>query len=231
MFKCEELFNVVQCLQTSRSTPMERQTPSTRRQILDLLKKRGGMTAKDLGEALGITSMAVRRHLSALERDDLISATTVRRPMGRPTYVYSLTDLADDLFPKNYPQLMIGLLEDIKALDGEEKIDALFERREERLYAAYAPRMEGKDLITRVQEVTRIFDENGNLSECEPGDRNCDCYRLTWHNCAIHKISERFPQACAHEESLLSRLLGADVTRTDHQAKGDPCCGYQIKAR
>src|SRR5512137_838616 len=123
---------------------MERQTPSTRRQILDLLKKRGGMTAKDLGEALGITSMAVRRHLSALERDDLISAATVRRPMGRPTYVYSLTALADDLFPKNYPQLMIGLLEDIKALDGEEKIDQLFLRREERLYAAYAPRMEGK---------------------------------------------------------------------------------------
>jgi predicted ArsR family transcriptional regulator len=208
---------------------MERQTPSTRRQILDLLKKRGGMTAKDLGDSLGITSMAVRRHLSALERDDLITAATVRRPMGRPTYVYSLTTLADDLFPKNYPQLMIGLLEDIKAIDGETKIDQLFQRREERLYAAFAPRMEGKDLTARVQEVTRIFDENGNLSECQ-GVAN-GCFRLTWHNCAIYKISQRFPQACAHEERLLSRLLDADVSRTDHQAKGDTCCGYQIKSR
>jgi predicted ArsR family transcriptional regulator len=208
---------------------MERQTSSTRRQILDLLKKRGGMTAKDLGEALGITSMAVRRHLSALERDDLIAAATVRRPMGRPTYVYSLTALADDLFPKNYPQLMIGLLEDIKALDGEEKIDQLFLRREERLYAAYAPRMEGKTLEERVVEVAHIFDEAGNLSECSPC--TAGCFRLTWHNCAIHKISERFPQACNHEESLLKRLLDADVIRTEHQAKGDPQCAYQIKPR
>jgi predicted ArsR family transcriptional regulator len=208
---------------------MERQTPSTRRQILDLLKKRGGMTAKDLGESLGITSMAVRRHLSALERDDLIAAATVRRPMGRPTYVYSLTALADDLFPKNYPQLMISLLEDLKSLDGEEKIDQLFRRREERLYAAYAPRMEGKDLALRVQEVARIFDENGSLSES--GQAVNGCFRLTWHNCAIHKISERFPQPCAHEESLLRRLLEADVTRTEHQAKGDRYCCYVIKPR
>jgi predicted ArsR family transcriptional regulator len=207
---------------------MERQTPTTRRQILDLLKKRGGMTAKDLGEALGITSMAVRRHLAALERDDLITATTVRRPMGRPTYVYSLTPLADDLFPKNYPQLTIGLLEDIKALDGEEKIDQLFARREERLYAAYAPRMEGKNLEQRVAEVTRIFDENGNVTESMQTD---GAYRLTWHNCAIAKISQRFPQACAHEEKLLERLLDAEVERTEHAAKGDPCCGYIVRPR
>lgn len=207
---------------------MERQTPSTRRQILDLLKKRGGMTAKDLGEALGITSMAVRRHLSALERDDLISATTVRRPMGRPTYVYSLTPLADDLFPKNYPQLMIGLLDDIRALDGDEKIDLLFQRREDRLANAYTPRMEGRDLEGRISEVARIFDENGNLSEWEHID---GAYRLTWHNCAIYRISQRCSQACLHEESLLRRLLDADVTRTDHAAKGDSCCSYVVRPR
>lgn len=207
---------------------MERQTPTTRRQILDLLKKRGGMTAKDLGEALGITSMAVRRHLSALERDDLISAATVRRPMGRPTYVYSLTVLADDLFPKNYPQLAIGLLEDIKTLDGEDKIDRLFKHREDRLYTAYAPRMDGKQFSERVQEMARIFDENGNLAECKQAN---GAYQLTWHNCATFKVSQRFPQACNHEETLLSRLLDADVSRIEHQAKGDSCCCYVIKQR
>jgi predicted ArsR family transcriptional regulator len=208
---------------------MERQTPSTRRQILDLLKRRGGMTAKELGEALGITSMAVRRHLSALERDDLIAATTVRRPMGRPTYVYALTPSADDLFPKNYPQMLLSVLEDIKALDGEEKIDRLFQRREDRMYDACAPRMEGKDLEARAYEVARIFEEDGHLTDCERGQPGC--FRLTWHNCDIHKISERFPQACDHEEKLLKRLLDADVVRVQHQAKGDPCCAYRIKAR
>ena len=207
---------------------MERQTPTTRRQILDLLKKRGGMTAKDLGEALGITSMAVRRHLSALERDDLIAAATVRRPMGRPTYVYSLTPLADDLFPKNYPQLMIGLLDDIKAIDGDEKIDQLFQRREDRLAAAYTPQIEGKDLETKVAEVARIFDENGNVTEWQRED---GAFRLTWHNCAIYKISQRFPQACTHEENLIKRLLDAEVVRAGHQTKGDCFCSFIVRPR
>jgi predicted ArsR family transcriptional regulator len=184
------------------------------------------MTAKDLGEALGITSMAVRRHLSALERDDLITATTVRRPMGRPTFVYSLTALADDLFPKNYPQLTIGLLDDIRTLDGDEKLDVLFQRREERLASAYAPRLEGKGLEERVAEIARIFDENGNLTEWEKVDGG---YKLTWHNCAIYKISQRFSQACNHEEKLLRRLLDADVLRVNHAAKGDTCCAYVIR--
>jgi len=207
---------------------MERQSSSTRRQILELLKKRGGMTAKDLGKALGITSMAVRRHLAALERDDLITATTVRRPMGRPTYVYSLTALADDLFPKGYPQLIIGLLEDIRTLDGDEKVDQLFQRREDRLVAAYAPRMEGKNLQERVEEIARIFDENGSLSEYQQEDGS---YRLTWHNCAIYKISQRFPHACNHEQNMLRRLLDAEVTRVQHQAKGDLCCSYIVRPR
>ena len=206
---------------------MERQTPSTRRQILDLLKKRGGMTAKDLGDALGITSMAVRRHLAALERDDLIGAATVRRPMGRPTYVYSLTPLADDLFPKNYPQLTIGLLDDIRALDGEEKIDLLFKRREDRLASAYSPRMEGKDLEGRVMEMAHIMDENGYLGETSRLDGS---FRLIWHNCAIYKIAQRCPEACTHEANLLTRLLDAEVTREGHSVKGDPYCSFIVRA-
>lgn len=207
---------------------MERQTPSTRRQILDLLKKRGGMTAKELGDALGITSMAVRRHLAALERDDLIGAATVRRPMGRPTYVYSLTPLAEDLFPKNYPQLAIGLIDDIRALDGDAKVDLLFQRREDRMVAAYTPRMEGKSFAGRVAELARIMDENGYLGESTPVD---GAYRVTWHNCAIHRIAQRCPQACAHELSMITRLLDADVDRDSLCVKGDFSCSYVVRPR
>ncbi len=207
---------------------MDMQAPSTRRQILDLLKKRGGMTAKELGDALGITSMAVRRHLAALERDDLIAAATVRRPMGRPSFVYSLTALADDLFPKNYPQLAISVLDDIRALDGDAKIDLLFKRREDRLFAAYSPDMEGKDLEGRVIELTRIMDENGYLSDYTRLDGS---FRLTWHNCAIYKIAQHCPEACEHHLSLVSRLLNAEVVREAHSVKGDPSCSCVVRPR
>ena len=59
----------------------------TRRQVLTTLKKSDGLTADQLSVLLGITSMAVRKHLSALERDGLIESTVVRRPVGRPRAV------------------------------------------------------------------------------------------------------------------------------------------------
>ena len=40
--------------------------PSTREQLLTLLKKSEGLTADQLARMLGITSMAVRTHLTAL---------------------------------------------------------------------------------------------------------------------------------------------------------------------
>ncbi len=56
----------------------------TRRRILTRLKKDGGMTCQELAEALGITSMGVRRHLIMLERDGLVTYSAVQRGLGRP---------------------------------------------------------------------------------------------------------------------------------------------------
>ncbi|MEX2314372.1 MAG: winged helix-turn-helix transcriptional regulator, partial [Thermomicrobiales bacterium] len=44
----------------------------TRGGILNVLKRTDGQTADQLAERLGITSMAVRKHLTALEREGMI---------------------------------------------------------------------------------------------------------------------------------------------------------------
>ena len=58
----------------------------TRERILDLLKRRAEATARELATALGITPPAVRQHLTALERDGLVTGRTLRRPVGRPVF-------------------------------------------------------------------------------------------------------------------------------------------------
>ena len=60
----------------------------TRRKILLALKKSGGMTATELSELLGMTSMGVRRHLTTLERDGLVMYDSQQRGLGRPSYLY-----------------------------------------------------------------------------------------------------------------------------------------------
>ena len=77
--------------------------PATRRRILIALKERGGMTADELAENLGISSVAVRRHLTNLERDRLVDHKQVQRGMGRPSYVYRLTEAAHQMTSNPLP--------------------------------------------------------------------------------------------------------------------------------
>ena len=60
------------------------QMPATRRRILIALKEQGGLTADELASLLGISSVAVRRHLTNLERDQLVDHEQAQRGMGRP---------------------------------------------------------------------------------------------------------------------------------------------------
>ena len=61
---------------------------STRNEILNMLKH-GSLTVSEMAGKLQITEMAVRRHLSTLERDNFIASKMLRQAMGRPTNVYS----------------------------------------------------------------------------------------------------------------------------------------------
>ncbi|HEX2922718.1 MAG TPA: winged helix-turn-helix transcriptional regulator, partial [Chloroflexota bacterium] len=82
----------------------------TRRQILDILKRRGRATLEELSKEVALSPVTVRVHLSVLQRDDLVSVEEVRGKVGRPYFVYSLTEDAEELFPKRYHALANRLL-------------------------------------------------------------------------------------------------------------------------
>lgn len=209
---------------------VERQIQSTRRDILTTLKTDGGMTADELSDVLGITAMGVRRHLMTLERDGLVKYTPVQRGVGRPSYVYSLTELADDLFPKNYHQFANQLLDIIADMDGEGKVEQLFANRMERLRKAYAPQLVNKDLPQQLEELTRIQNANGYLAEWEQVDD--ETFVFVEHNCAIAQVAHACQFACDYELQLYDTLLNADeITRENHMASGQTSCRYRIVRR
>ena len=206
---------------------LSRQLQPTRREILIALKKSGGLTAEQLSNLLGITPMGVRRHLITLERDGLVTYKTVQRGVGRPTYVYHLTDLADELFPKSYAELTQELLKILEESEGAGKVEALFAKRAERLAAAYRPRLEGKDLAEQVAELARLQSEAGYLAEWEKIDENT--FILKEHNCTIARVASHYPQACTFELTLFQNLLDGEVTREKHITSGDEGCFYVIR--
>ncbi len=207
---------------------MERELESTRRQIVDLLRRQGGMTAKELASELAITAVGIRRHLANLEQEGLAHATLVRQKMGRPTYVYALTDAAHDLFPKNYQTLATQLLDAVQETEGENAINSVFAARMGQLLRQYLPRMQGKDLAGRVQELARIQEEAGYMAVWE---KSGDDFLLREQNCAIYRVACRFQQACHFEIELFRRLLDANITRVEHQVKGERNCTYLVRER
>ena len=62
--------------------------------ILAYLQRHGEATVKQLEELLGISTTAVREHLTHLEAKNLVTTKLVRRGPGRPHALYFLTNTA-----------------------------------------------------------------------------------------------------------------------------------------
>jgi len=205
------------------------QMPVTRRRILIALKERGGMTADELAEKLGISAVAVRRHLTNLERDRLVDHQQVQRGMGRPSYVYRLTEAAHQIFPHNYDQLASYFLEAIQELFGPEAVERIFEHRTHELAESYRPQVNGKLLPDRLEQLARLREADGYMPVWE--EQEDGTYVLRQHHCPILHIAEGCSEACAHELALFVDLLDAEVSRQSHQVTGDAECTYQIRPK
>lgn len=205
------------------------QMPATRRHILIALKEQGGMTADELAEKLGISSVAVRRHLTNLERDRLVDHEQVQRGMGRPSYVYQLTETAHRIFPHNYDQLASYFLEAIQQIYGQEAVNRIFEHRTQELVESYRPQVSGKDLPDRLEQLTRLREVDGYMPIWE--EQEDGTYVLRQYHCPILQVAEGCAKACDHELALFVDLLDAEVTRQNHQVTGDAECSYQIRPK
>jgi predicted ArsR family transcriptional regulator len=202
----------------------------TRKQILELLKKQGPLTAEALGKVLKITSMGARQRLLALERDGLVEHKVEPRPAGRPGYVYSLTSAGDELFPRTYPQMANTLLELVRRIYGEGGIDTLIHVRTKQLIAQYRARLIQKDLEHRVKELAAIRTEEGYMADYEKIGKNT--FRLREHNCAVCQVAANCKQLCTDELELFKRALpDAEITRETHILSRDRNCTYLIRRK
>ncbi len=199
---------------------------STRKNIILLLKKNGGMSIEDLSKVIDITPMGIRQHLLALEKKGIVHYISRKRGIGRPGFVYMLTETADGLFPKAYDTFSVGLLRDIKTHEGSAKIDMLFDWRRERLFRAKKELLAGRENLEDVLNVLKkSLEEDGHYVEVT---RNNGHYQLKQYHCPIHKIAVEFHEACKYELMLYRELTGKNVVREQSVSEGALSCLYLI---
>jgi predicted ArsR family transcriptional regulator len=198
---------------------MKEFTEAARPAILDLLKLNGPINAPKLARLRGVTLTAVRQQLATLEREGLVAIRVERRKVGRPTHLFALTEKAEALFPQAYGPFALTLLRQIREVDGERKLNALFDRRTRALIASYRKRLSGMSIGEKWRELSRIRAEEGYMAGVQGKG-------LAEHHCPIAAIAKEFPQVCQLEKKLFEAVIGSKLERVEHIASGGRACVY-----
>lgn len=214
---------------------VETQAPGerkTRRAITKLLKTEGPLDSAKLAERLGLTAMAVRQHLYALQREGLVSAEERPVPIGRPAKFWRLTREADRLFPEAYAELSVALIDSVKDAFGDEGLQRVLTSRCARQRSDYGKRIRPKDsLEKKLQELAKVRTEEGYMAEIRLEGEGS--FLLIENHCPICAAANACQGFCATELDLFRSVLGPGVTveRAEHIISGDHRCVYRIASQ
>jgi DeoR family transcriptional regulator, suf operon transcriptional repressor len=199
----------------------------TRGDILVALKVSQPLTANELAERFGLTANAFRRHLKDLEAEGLVVYTREVRGVGQPVFAYRLTDAGERLFPSQYDVVLSQALETVREKFGSEAVVEIFRARWAAVAESAGPELALLPLPERIQKLAQLLSSMGYMAVAEENGHST----LREHHCTIRSLVDRFPEVCAAEERFIREVLGADVVRHAHIAKGANCCEYCITER
>jgi predicted ArsR family transcriptional regulator len=206
--------------------------PNARERVLYQLKSRGPRSAAEIASPLGVTAVAVRQQLAALEAEGLVCSSDERRKVGRPTRIWRLTDAAQSRFPDTHGELTVDLLDAVRQTFGDDGLDRLVGARTRRQLESYRARMPGPraPLEKRVAALAEIRRGEGYMAEWR---RAGDGFLLVENHCPICAAARACQGLCRSELELFEAVLGpgAAVERTDWALAGARRCAYRVVPR
>lgn len=202
----------------------------SRRRIVKLLKTEGPLGSAQLAERLGLTAMAVRLHLYALQEEGLVESEDRPVPVGRPAKFWRLTREADRHFPEAYAELSVALIEAMQETLGEDGLGRVLASRCARQKSDYAKRIRrGDPLGKKLEELARVRTEEGYMAEVRPEEEGGG-FLLVENHCPICAAANACQGFCSTELELFRSALGpgVEVERVEHIVSGDRRCAYRV---
>ncbi|WP_047049177.1 helix-turn-helix transcriptional regulator [Vibrio mexicanus] len=196
--------------------------------ILQTIKKEGAVTAKQLAENLGITTMGARQHLQSLEDEGILAFHDVKVKVGRPTRHWSLTRKGHNQFTDRHGELTIQMIDAIEEVFGAQGLAKVTAERQAKTLDAYQQAMQStSNLEEKLSVLVSLRENEGYMAELEQNDEG---FVLIENHCPICKAATRCPSLCQSELAVFQQLLGDDcsISRTEHIVQGQRRCCYQI---
>lgn len=209
-------------------------TTGTREMVRNLIVENGPVTAGSIARYLGLTTAAVRRHITSLEDSGEIREHDVpslgKRGRGRPARHYVATDWGRERLDDGYLELASKALAYMAKASDDEMLDGFAAARSRELERRYTPvvRSAGPDARSRAEALAAALTEDGYAASVRSVGRGEFAIQLCQGHCPIEHVAADFPQLCDAELSAFSRILDVHVQRLSTLAQGGHVCTTNI---
>jgi predicted ArsR family transcriptional regulator len=207
----------------------------TRARVARLILELGPSTAVSLGDRLGLTPAAVRRHLDNLLADGMIETRMARvqrgRGRGRPARLFAITDAGRSAFEHAYDDLATSALRFLAETGGPVAVAEFARRQLADLEHRYAPVVADGPVDQRVQALAEALSADGYAASATGAPAGGTGEQLCQHHCPVAHVAAEFPELCEAETEAFGRLLGTPVQRLATIARGDGVCTTHVTDR
>lgn len=218
----------------------------TRDRVLSAVLEQGPVSAAELGDSLGFTPAAMRRHLDALSQEGLIEVKRVRSSAsgaGRPARRYVLSQRGQTSLGTDYLGIAVAALAQLAEAAGPEAIEDFARTRFSGMEERYRPIVEaaGPEVEARARALADALSADGFVGSTKtvglPQPRGqvgstsrpvMLSVQLCQGHCPIQGLASAFPAFCDQETDVFARLLGVDVRRLSTLAGGGHVCTTHI---
>jgi predicted ArsR family transcriptional regulator len=198
----------------------------TRENIIRTLQLQGERTINQLADAVGISPVSVRHHVTSLQAEGLIAVEEARHGVGRPHFLYSLTEKALERFPKRYYRLTNRLLEEIRETMSADQVLELFTGVASAMSDRYADSFDGLPMEERISSLKAMLMEEGFDAEIE---RRGDYVLIHELSCPYFRIGQSHPEVCTIDQTFIANALAVPVERVTCVLDGDNHCTFSVQ--
>lgn len=191
--------------------------------ILAHLQRHGEATIKELEDVLGISTTAVREHMTHLQARGLVDTRLVRRGAGRPHLAYFLTAQAQSLFPKEYDTLITMLLREL-AQRGPDQLQTILDAVGARMAEEYGSKIAGGELGQRLDALRQILEARGIPTDVQPSGDGLRVFA-----CPYLDVAQEHPAVCRMEQHMLEQVLGEKLLLEGSIREGGRSCHFSVK--
>ena len=210
------------------SSVLDLVSSDTRRELLQIIKRRGSLSIDEAMEALGMARTTVREHLLQLKEKGFLKRTVEREGRGRPSHRYEMTRRAKVLFPSRDGELMGELVQFLNEQGAQKLVETFFESYWKKRTQAVKRKLRDvapDNLEEQLAVLQEILEKEGFMPEVDEDESSVTVREC---NCPFPESVKQTRVPCQLEKKFYETIFETELARVTYIPDGNPACTYEV---